>query len=180
MTFLIDGYNLLHALGLARPRGPGQLEKARGDLMNWLHRVKTDQAASITVIFDGRDNLQQDHTVAIDHGIRVQFSVGQLADDFIEEMIQRERTPQRLTVVSSDHQIQEAARRRGCIVRSCSDFIDSAIDHGHSPPKLLSPPDKPDAPTPEETERWRKEFADLDADPELRKFNKPFEDFYQI
>jgi hypothetical protein len=52
--------------------------------------------------------------------------------------------------------------------------------NGHDPPRAPKLPDKPDSLSPEETELWKKEFADLDNDPELREFNQPFKDFFEI
>ena len=40
-----------------------------------------------------------------------------------------------------------------------------------------TPPAKPAALSPAETEQWLQEFGELDSDPELKKFNRPFEDF---
>jgi hypothetical protein len=98
----------------------------------------------------------------------------------IEKLIAGEGAPRGLTVVSSDRRIQEAARRRGCIFWSCDEYLEWSAMNGHDPPRPPKLPDKPDSLSPEETELWKKEFADLDNDPELREFNQPFKDFFEI
>jgi|SRR5262245_9857044 len=178
MRFLIDGYNLLHALGLARPRGPGQLARCRADLIDWLARTHDAGSEEVTVVFDGRMSPGDSEEVHVDSGIQVRFSIGRIADDAIEEMIAQERQPRRLTVVSNDRRITDAARRRDCVDWSCDDYLDWATSRGHAPPKLPPPADKPETPSEAESEHWRKEFADVDTDPKLREFNKPFEDFF--
>ena len=56
------------------------------------------------------------------HDIRVEFAIDyEDADSMIEALIQQNATPQMLLVVSSDHRIQTAARRRK------AHFIDSDV-----------------------------------------------------
>ncbi len=54
---MIDGYNLLHAAGLARRRyGPGQLERCRAQLLAWLAKHLTDgERERTTVVFDAAE-----------------------------------------------------------------------------------------------------------------------------
>jgi hypothetical protein len=176
MRFLIDGYNLLFALGLLRKQmGARALERARAELLLWLHRAHVGRAGQVTVVFDGRGAREQLEAVQAENEMRVLFAVGRSADDFIEEMIRRDADPRKLTVVSSDHRIQAAAKRRRCISWDNSKYIDWALEHGHDPPKPPRPPAKPETPSPEETERWLREFGDVAADPEVKRFNRPFE-----
>lgn len=177
MRFLIDGYNLMHLLGLARPRALGQLERCRADLIDWLTRTHQKRSDSVSVVFDGSEHAGKSSADYADRGIRVRFSIGRTADDLIEEIIDLERDPRRLTVVSNDRRIQESARRRGCGFWSCDRYVEWSTDQGHQPPKPPKLPDKPDLLSPEEAERWKREFADLDQDPDLKEFNKPFKDF---
>ncbi|MCS6851745.1 MAG: NYN domain-containing protein, partial [Gemmataceae bacterium] len=53
MRYLIDGYNLIHAMGLIRGRaGPWGLEKARRNLLGVLWGALGDEASEVTVVFD--------------------------------------------------------------------------------------------------------------------------------
>ena len=176
MQFLIDGYNLMHFLGLVRPQGPKSLEKSRISLQEWLRQVHGAQIDAVTLVYDGRLSERPGTGTQDDHGLRVQFSTGESADDLIEELIRRHAQPRRLTVVSNDRRIQEAARRRGAIPSSCGDYLDVLMAHGHAAPKPPKAPEKPES-SPDEIARWLKEFADLDEDPELKRFNKMYKDF---
>lgn len=178
MRFVIDGYNLLHQLGLAgRYAGPRGWERSRDDLLSWIASAHGGQTDNVIVVFDAEnapDSLEPELLV---HEIHVRFARGRLADDLIEEMIKEESQPHQLTVVSSDHRLQEAARRRGCAALDCRQYIDRVI--GHSSPHVsasAAPPEAGQAAA-DDQEHWRREFADLDANEELRRFNRPYEDF---
>ena len=115
MPLLIDGYNLLSAVGiLGRGVGPGSLHRARLALLNFLAESLDPQDISrTTVVFDAADpppGLPR----TVDHrGLSVRFSSQyEDADTQIEELIRADSAPRRLTVVSSDHRLQRAARRR--------------------------------------------------------------------
>ena len=114
MSLLIDGYNLLHVTGIVgRGVGPGTLQRSRLALVNFLvESLDPEELPHTTVVFDARDTAGLPH--AIDHrGISVRFAVEyETADAMIEELIRVDSAPRRLVVVSSDHEIQRAARRR--------------------------------------------------------------------
>ncbi len=115
MGFLIDGYNLLYVAGiLARGVGPGSLERSRLALLNFLAESLTPkELATTTVIFDASQALPGLPRQFIYRGIQVRFAAEYPdADTLIEELVQSESAPRRLTVVSSDHRLQRAARRR--------------------------------------------------------------------
>ena len=60
----------------------------------------------------------------------------------------------------------------------CGEYLDWLEAH-RKQRRLSSPaePGKPQAVSREETQHWLHEFGDIDADPEVRKFNRPYEDF---
>jgi len=115
MTLLIDGYNLLHVSGiLGRGIGPGGLQRSRLALLNFLaESVDPNELTRATVVFDAAD-APPGLPRTVDHrGIRVHFAAKhEAADALIEELILADSAPRRLVVVSSDHRIQRAARRR--------------------------------------------------------------------
>jgi predicted RNA-binding protein with PIN domain len=115
MTLIIDGYNLLHASGiLGRGRGPGGLERSRNALLNFLAESLDDaQRADTIVVFDALA-APKGLPRSIDHrGLKVRFAEqGAEADDVIEQLILADSSPRRLIVVSSDHRLHRAARRR--------------------------------------------------------------------
>lgn len=119
MPLLIDGYNLLHASGIiGRGRGPGGFERSRLALVDFVvASLDPQEVAQTTIVFDAAgappglpDTLRRG-------GLTVRFARGYSdADELIEELIQKHSTPRRLTVVSSDHRLHRAARRRKAIV----------------------------------------------------------------
>src|SRR5260370_3781726 len=159
MAFLIDGYNLLFALGLASKRTePKAFELARAKLLAWLHAADGTDVSRVTVVFDAQHVAAGGRTEWNDRGLRVHFALGKLADDRIEELIRGEANPRKLTVVSSDHRIQVAARRRGCTVWDAADYIDWAMATQRTPRASPPPPPKPD-PSPEQAPRWLRQIA---------------------
>lgn len=115
MLLLIDGYNVLHLTGLLGHRiGPGSLQRARQALLNQLvSLLEPAERERTTVVFDARDPPSDRPRTYRHQGIQVRFCErGGDADTLIEDLIQLETAPRRLTVVSSDRRIQRAARRR--------------------------------------------------------------------
>jgi hypothetical protein len=180
MRYLIDGYNLLHAMGvLCGKVGPRGLERARLTLLNRLSAAPG--AGEITVVFDASG--APPHAAAEEdyQGLHVRYALDGEADDLIEALIQREAAPRQLTVVSDDHRLQQAARRRRCVVLGCLDYLE-ARERSHptpSPSPLPSPSRggegkgegavKPEAVSEDETRHWLREFADLADDPKIRE-----------
>ncbi|MCG8583698.1 MAG: NYN domain-containing protein [Pirellulales bacterium] len=116
MPLIIDAYNLIHAANiLGRGVGPGGLERARAALLNFLIESLPDKdKADCAVVFDSGDDAPPGLPNQYEHeGLMVYFSRGyENADALIEELIVQHSTPRQLTVVSSDHRVQNAARRR--------------------------------------------------------------------
>jgi uncharacterized protein len=115
MPLLIDGYNLLHVSGiLGGGAGPGGFERSRLALLNFLaESIEPSEVSQTTIVFDSHDaprGLPQ----SLEHrGITVRFAQQyENADELIEELIRAHSAPRRLAVVSSDHRIQRAAKRR--------------------------------------------------------------------
>ena len=116
MRFLIDGYNLLHATDLF---GAGELEGtlrgSREALMDFLvSRLTEKERRATLIVFDAKDappGLPDQYT---QEGIAVHFARGYSdADALIEEILETTRGSRSLTVVSSDHRVQRAARSSG-------------------------------------------------------------------
>lgn len=115
MSLLIDGYNLLGAVGIVgRGVGPSSLERSRRALLNFLaESLDAAEAARTTVVFDASHAPRGLPRVVGHRGLTVRFAAGYPdADSLIEELIRADTAPRRLTVVSSDHRLHRAARRR--------------------------------------------------------------------
>ncbi len=166
MPILIDGYNLLNAANIvAIGPGPYSLEKSRRSLLHFLMSVSSgEEQATMTVVFDGREappGLDKEQTYG---SIRVLFSaIGTEADDLIEDLLPTYSAPRSLTVVSSDHRVQRAARRvqataidsdawvRERLTRRAQRSLDDLPDHRTRPMDLSK----------EEIAAWIAEFEQL-------------------
>ena len=115
MAIIIDGYNLLHAANIVA-EGPGKytLEKSRRSVLKAVAALLSPKERNqTTVVFDGKDAPPGLGKVADFAGMKVMFSApGTEADDLIESLIRSNTVPRRLTVVSGDHRLHRAARRR--------------------------------------------------------------------
>jgi predicted RNA-binding protein with PIN domain len=150
-VFLIDGYNLLHALS------PGRATPAaREGLVGRLEAFCRRGGYRARVVFDPTGGMRRRET----RGELEVWSVapGRTADE--ELVLLLGSTPDRtaFTLVSNDRAIAEAARKRGAQVLSCQEFG-----------RLLTEPpaeaEKSDGAPPHEVDHWMREFG-LDKDPE--------------
>lgn len=120
--YLIDGYNLLHACGMARERyASGELEKCRERLLNHIAgRMTDDERSRTTVVFDARDPWIDGLRSFNHRGLQIEFApTNSDADSVIESLIAHHASPKQLVVVSSDRRLKTAiARRRGTARKS--------------------------------------------------------------
>jgi len=164
MLYLVDGYNLLHAVGIvSRIRGPQGLEHSRLALLNFLaESLDPEEASQTTVVFDASDAPPGLPRVVEHRGLTVRFAVQHAdADTLIEELIQTESAPGRLTVVSGDRRIQRAARRRKATAVSSGDWY-SELVHRRLHPAQAAPSAPPKPPVPlleEDVEYWFRQFG---------------------
>lgn len=115
MALIIDGYNLLNATTITgRGTAGTSLARARTALLDFLaERLTPEECRATTVVFDARNAPPGLEPVLEHRAITVRFArPHREADDLIEELIQSNTSPRRLTVVSSDHRLHRAARRR--------------------------------------------------------------------
>lgn len=115
MSLLIDGYNLLHAAGIFPPdNAAGTLANARAALVDFLSRSLAPEVLQRTIIvFDARHAPPGLPRIVERGGVTMLFAPRhQSADETLAELIQQDHSPRHLTVVSSDHQVQRAAKRR--------------------------------------------------------------------
>jgi hypothetical protein len=164
VTFLIDGYNLMHAVGLlAHHAARADLNRARARFLDWLADARAARPqqqtsaaraseqtegrdAVLRVVFDAQGapaaSPETDH-----RGVRVRFAFRQTADDEIEELLAAEPLPGRVTVVSNDSRVQDAGHRRGTAVFTCQQFVDWLIEANRASGGRQSPGDQKHEPT---------------------------------
>jgi uncharacterized protein len=174
MPLLIDGYNLLNATGIVgRGIGPATLERSRLALLNYLAAsLDPDELPHTTVVFDARQPPWGLPRVVQHRGITVRFAAKyESADALIEELIQADSAPRRLIVVSSDHEIQRAARRRRAkAVDSDVWYAELVRSRREREAAAVEPPAQPPVPLLEEdVNYWLRQFGGESA---LEKFTR--------
>lgn len=126
LFLIIDGYNLMHSAGLGRTSyGPGDLEQCRRRLVQQLAiRLDDTVAADAVVVFDAVQGLHGEPSPEeVSAPLKVRFSRGGLdADSEIELLLNSHSSPQRVLVISSDHRLHKAARRRKAKCLDSEDF----------------------------------------------------------
>ncbi len=168
MSLLIDGYNLLHVTGIiGRGVGPGSLERSRSALLNFLaESLEADDVKKTTVVFDAGEGAPRDLPRRLKHrGLTVHFASRYAdADSLIEELIVADSAPRKLVVVSSDHRIQRAARRRRATAVDSDRWYQETMRSRQS--RSGSPREtKPGVPlSAAEVEHWVNVFSDTSED----------------
>jgi uncharacterized protein len=170
MALLIDGYNLLHASGiLGRGIGPGGLERSRGALLNFLaESLDERELAMTTVVFDAREAPPGLPRSVQHRGLTVRFAEpGGDADGVIEQMILADSSPRRLIVVSSDHRLHRAARRRNAKPIDSDRWYGQVLRKRIEGQRRTAPRGKPIGPPSEsEVRYWLRQFGLEQSEPE--------------
>jgi predicted RNA-binding protein with PIN domain len=116
---IIDGYNLLSGGGTLR----GHLESARERLVRDLATYRHRKHHLITVVFDGWQQGQPSEQQEYRAGVQVIYSRrGERADQVIQRLAREYGSD--CAVVSSDHEIVNAARAHGAFVMGAREFAD--------------------------------------------------------
>lgn len=185
MLLLIDGYNIAQPVTPSRNPPPDWLRRAREGLLTTLAKHLDEELRGKTcVVFDAADPPRNRPSTYQYLGIEVRFAVDHVtADDLLEELIRAHHTPKRLMVVSSDHRVQVAAKRRGASSMDSEPWMDHLTDDrvvlaasvqrtgSQSSQRTGSPGEfesdhgagqgamKPKVTDPNEVEQWMKEFG---------------------
>jgi predicted RNA-binding protein with PIN domain len=176
MSLLIDGYNLIFGTSVeSRGRG-GALERMRTGLFEFLAtQIDRTKFKTITVVYDAANAPPALASYFEEQGIKIHFARNHRdADELLEELIEASHSPGRLTVVSSDHRVQRAAKRRGATaVDSQVWFAEQRASYFR---KAKTKEVKPTGPlTAGETSAWMQFFGPIDL-PEPKPFkaaNRP-------
>jgi hypothetical protein len=172
MPLLIDGYNLLHVSGVfGQGTALTELHRSREALLAFLAAsLEPAERAHTTIVFDAAGappGLPQSYLY---EGISVQFARDPgNADELLERIIAAHDTPRKLVVVSGDHRVQRAARRRRAkAVDSDRWWADLCAERRRKGAELPMPPQKPTGNlSAGEVDYWVSQFAD--SPPEARR-----------
>ena len=118
---LVDGYNLLGSAGMAVSAGSGRLQASREGLLQTLASYRRRKGHAITVVFDGwQGGLGAEHR-EFQSGVEVVYSKrGERADQVIQRLARLYGKD--CAVVSSDHEVVNAARAAGAFVIGAPEF----------------------------------------------------------
>ena len=131
LLLLIDGYNVVAPVAPPKRDPDGRwLQRERMKLIGRLVDHLTDfQRQNTCVVFDAAKPPEGRPSSFLVEGISVCFAVEHAeADDLLEEMIAAHTAPRNLMVVSSDHRVQAAAKRRGCRCCESQSWLDDLLD----------------------------------------------------
>ncbi|TWT43646.1 YacP-like NYN domain protein [Phycisphaerae bacterium RAS1] len=139
MPVLIDGNNLLHSAVAADPERPAGRYTLCQTLQRWAQRYKQ----RVQIIFDGpappREFLEQ---LGGSDVLYIRFSGSTTADAVIAEVLERDSAARRLLVVSSDHEIMRAAKRRRATPVCAPDFWDRVLRDLEKPRRQSDEPEE--------------------------------------
>lgn len=177
---IIDGYNLMHAMGLVRGKLVGkQLEGARSRMLRRLgFQLTREERGAAIVVFDAKSLLPVSSREELIEGFRVLYpEPGHEADELIEHLVAQDLQPRKLRIVSSDRRLHRAARERMAASVNCDRFLDELdarkpAPENPPPVETVKPPvdlkqvsstsRPPQKPAPVEVNYWMKEFGDVE------------------
>ncbi len=175
-SYLIDGYNLMHALGhFPTTVGPQCLRKARNRLIARIAHAHKHEKCEITVVFDAANAPPHLPSRLYHKNILILFAVKHdEADDLIEERIRHDSSPKQLHVVSTDLRLRTAAKRRRCKVLTCDDYMDLIEKMAREQGRLQTAQFDPNKSHADEKEYWGEQFVELNDDPYMKELFDPF------
>ncbi len=128
---IIDGYNLMHAMGIAKQRySDGELERCRKRMQRTLADLLDESVLNrATVVYDAFESRSDGRRSFRANGMQIRFApMGLCADSEIEFLLKSHSVPKRVLVVSSDHRLHKAANARKASVVDSEDFWSSLED----------------------------------------------------
>jgi predicted RNA-binding protein with PIN domain len=169
MALLIDGYNLLHVTEIFGGTGQGtELHRSRLALLEFLAAsISNRERNQTSIVFDAAGAPPGLPRLLTHEGMTVHFAQRHSdADELIEELLERYAAPRSLLVVSSDHRVQRAARRRGAgFVDSDKWYAELRAARRQRNIQTADGPSKPDGGlSRDEVSYWIEQFADSPPD----------------
>jgi hypothetical protein len=165
MPLLIDGYNLLHVSGVfGRGTALTELHRSREALLAFLaSSIEPAERPQTTIVFDAAGAPPGLPQSFLYEGINVEFARDPgNADALLEDLIAVHDTPRTLVVVSGDHRVQRAARRRrATAIDSDRWWADLCAERRRKAAEAPAPPQKPMGNlSAGEVDYWVSQFAD--------------------
>lgn len=154
---IIDGTNLLWA---TRDLEEGPQVASEEQLCRVLDGYFAETHQQCQIVFDGTGPKDRNAFADIRHIDIIHAGFDQEADSVIEGKVLADSAPKRLTIVSSDHQVRDAATARKAGVLRCEEFWEQVQTHlrRHNP-KKKEPPQKRRGLSDGETDQWMDLFG---------------------
>jgi predicted RNA-binding protein with PIN domain len=170
MPLLIDGYNLLHVSSVfGRGTALTELHRSREALLAFLaSALAPAERVSATIVFDAAGappGLPNSYKY---EGMQVEFARDPgNADELLEKLIVAHDSPRKLVVVSGDHRVQRAAkRRRAKAIDSDRWWAELCAERRRQGAEAPAPPQKPTgSPSEFEVDYWVNQFAHVVEEP---------------
>lgn len=134
--YVVDGYNLLHALKKLPDGLPADFGRARARLCELLSHLARRESQSVRVFFDGTHG-ELSHGDLAHPRVKITFcgpGTG-AADRAVLEFVENHRQANKLRVVSSDIEVVQACKLNGAQVISSQEMAKKldAVTHKQSP-----------------------------------------------
>lgn len=131
MAIIIDGYNLMHVTRFSVGQNDRRrFGEARDSMLAFLdEHLQILGETEVSIVFDSENqgNLPTEYDLGC---LKIFFARDYpTADDLIEEMIQATSSPEKLTVVSSDHRLHIAAKRKRATAVDSDVWFDKMLAH---------------------------------------------------
>jgi predicted RNA-binding protein with PIN domain len=122
MWIIVDGYNLIRQWPELAMLDRADLQSGREGLLQELRAYQRARRHRVTVVFDGRERGGLSGGAEMSGGIGVRYSrQGETADEVIAHLLAE--AGEGTVVVSSDREVQAAARRHGAAPLSAAEFL---------------------------------------------------------
>ena len=158
MPVIIDGHNLLHSIHKAQEDSASISDV---QLCRIVSRYLTLTREKGEIVFDGTGAPDKSGFNNVDR-LEVCFSgLATDADTVIEHKIRASTAPRRLTIVSSDRRLRDAARARRAISIKSEVFWNNLQKQFNRKSTIKEPPEKYRGLSESETKQWL-EFFDLE------------------
>lgn len=119
--FIIDGYNLIHAIPSLKKTLAHDASSARELLIHAVAQLTHRRKFRCTVVFDGSSS--DNSTKQSPHApIHVVYAFPQTADSKIKQMIEQSKNRSLLVIISSDREILNFARVCSCQTHTSQHF----------------------------------------------------------
>jgi predicted RNA-binding protein with PIN domain len=142
--YVVDGYNLLHALKKAGDGLPEDFGRARARVVELLSALASRESVKVRVFFDGTPGELGSGDLAYPR-VRVTFCGpgNGVADEAVREFVENASNAGKLTVVSSDIEVVKACKLSGAKVQSSQAMAKRLAGLAPAPESAPIGPEKP-------------------------------------